>query len=95
MKRQNLINAQFSTIHERIIEKEGYFTNWREISYSVRQNSTRILEIQKALNKLGYNIIENNIANEDLITALKDFQKRNKLTTGILDFETLQLLEID
>ena len=46
------------------------------------------------LNKIGYKLPENDILNQVTKDALFDFQRKNGLKEGQLDFKTLEKLKI-
>lgn len=53
-----------------------------------------VLNVQKALNKNGYSVDEDNVMGIETKKQLVKYQKDNKLPVGQLDFETLNSLEI-
>lgn len=75
--------------------KSDYWTKLEEVvGAGGCGNGQFILEVKKALNKLGYDLEENNTFNEKTKAALIDFQKKNGLKSGQLDFKTLKKLGV-
>lgn len=85
----------FSKIYKQVIEKEGYFIEWKEMNCATSCGVSRILEIQKALIKKGYEVPLDNFFGKETKAALIQFQKDNDLIIGSLDRETLELLGVD
>jgi len=83
-----------------IKHNEKYFNNlaWtseREfVAYHKDYPQTIISDIQNALRKKGYDIKITNEINIETKNAIIDFQKRNNLKVGRIDFETLKKLEV-
>lgn len=90
-----LTEPNFSIIQKQIIDKEGYFWEWREAICGPSCGSSRIRQIQEALVKKGYQVTIDNIFDKETKAALLQFQKDNNLPQGQLDTETLKSLGVE
>lgn len=67
---------------------------WREVVNPMHEEQMKdfTLDLQKALNKFGYKVNEDNIFGTNTKNQLVKFQKDNNLPTGSLNIETLKRL---
>lgn len=73
----------------------GYYSPLREEMAIHRDNFGVVLKIKTKLIDLGYELEKNDNFDKQTKAALIDFQKKNGLPSGNLDYKTLQKLEID
>lgn len=83
-------------ITRRQLQKEGGFSEWREVLCGEKVTGYTIRQIQEALNKKGYNIgTPDNVMGAKTKAALIKFQKDHRLPEGQLDMETLKALGVN
>lgn len=65
-------------------------------TYKINDRGDKMLEIQKKLNKFGYNLLEDGIFGDKTYAAVIDFQKRAGLVVdGVIGPETLAKLDME
>lgn len=88
--------ATYRTVMRKIITKEGGYQEWREVLCANQLNEQRILAIQKALQREGYNPGPlDNVFGTQTKEALIKFQQDKGLPIGNLNMETLKALAVD
>lgn len=73
-------------------------TEWRRVVCETNVNPELIEDLQEALRNRGYYDNNNSLTSmisSELKAALKNFQRKNGLPTGQLDFETLEALDLN
>lgn len=87
---------EIKAISQKELIQEGFWMDWREMipGSGGLVNKTMIRKIQKALIKLGYNLEITNKLDSMTKQCLIEYQKKNNLNVGKLDYETLKSLKI-
>jgi hypothetical protein len=87
------IPAEYETATKTIVVTASKM-EWRQVLCDVNLTTERIVGLQEALAKAGYNPGESRgELNNDTLNAITKFQQDNKLGTGGITFETVRLLE--
>lgn len=78
-----------------VVFHEGYYSNIRESYCCGRMSSSKVIEIQKALNERGFEIEVNGDLNAKTKAALTKFQVKNGFCVGNLNEETMNALGLN
>ncbi len=85
----------YKTVMNRVLVKKGGYTEWREVLCANKVTSDKIMEIQKALLREGYDPGPiDNILGPRTKEALKQYQVDHSLPIGNLNLETLKALGV-
>lgn len=77
------------------LEPENYNLLCQSISGGEAHGAYLMVEIKNKLTDIGYDLEDDDWGMSKTIIALKDFQKKNKLVSGILDEKTMNVLNIE
>ncbi len=94
IKRIIVGTASVELANNQIFTSEGNWSMPKELVVGTRCFVQTVRIIQCRLNDLGYSLEPNNLMDEATKAALIDFQKKNGLPTGQLDFDTLEKLKL-
>lgn len=89
------IPPQYSTITTNQLSKKAHIQGWLEVMCEHICFPQKIRQIQQALNKRGYRLIEDNLLNPETRKALIDLQEKNGLPVGSLNMETVRFLGVE
>jgi len=93
--REEVIPAEYTSVSEKRLVSEGGYTVWTEILCAERTTSTKVANVQRALNAAGYNAgSADGVMGTNTQTALKQFQTDKGLPIGNLNLETLKALGV-
>lgn len=91
------IPQQTKTITKRVLDKQGEYSDWREVLCGNKFTASVNRQIQRALIAKGYDIGVHgvdDIIGKDTRAALMQFQRDNGLPVGNLNLETLDALGV-
>jgi len=94
IKKIKVASALLELSENQFFISEGSWSIPKELIIETQCFIETVRIIQCRLNDLGYSLAPNNLMDEDTKAALIDFQIKNGLPTGRLDFDTLDKLEL-
>lgn len=93
--REEVIPAVYGNVTEKRLVSEGGFTVWTEILCAERTTSSKVANVQRALNAAGYNAgSADGVMGIKTQNALQQFQTDKGLPVGNLNLETLKALGV-
>jgi len=89
------IPAEYRTVDKRELVRDGYMA-WRSILCETNMTTSRISDIQRALNEAGHDVgTPDGVIGEQTIRAINDFQRANNLPVDkYINVDTLKALGV-
>jgi len=93
--REEVIPAEYASVNEKRLVSEGGYTVWTEILCAAKTTSTKVANVQRALNAAGYDAgSADGVMGGRTRNALQKFQTDKGLPVGNLNLETLKALGV-
>ena len=87
------IPATYKTIEKRVVTGGGGL-EWREVLCDSNTTSSKIVEVQTALTKAGYDIPTDGVFGPATLNAMESYQRANGLPVGYLTVGTVRSLGV-
>jgi BlaR1 peptidase M56/Putative peptidoglycan binding domain len=78
-----------------LVPEKGTFSEWHEVMCGEKITDKFLKSFQSALREKGYDISDSDIVSPEMKKALTDFQQKNKLPVGNLNYDCLRALMSD
>ena len=93
--REEVIPAVYNSVNEKRLVSQGGFTVWTEILCAAKTTSSKVANVQRALNAAGYSAgSPDGVMGINTRNALEKYQADKGLPVGNLNIETLRALGV-